>query len=218
MLSLLLFSIVFYSFWRRWFGGGYKNTLIGNNRACQCVVYLLITFLLAYKVFPNISFGEDRSIIIWRILLSVIFSAYTYIQVWSRGHGACYDQGRGYPPDDSTIKRYNERWYHVPCDFICKENKYGFLYDFIYMSLRYTIPMVVLYFLSASLKLFSLEPLFSWRVILIGMFVSPVYAFCWTLYEKEKWIFQKHYSVASGTNLSEYIVGGIWGLWPLFLI
>ena len=44
------------------------------------------------------------------------------------------------------------------------EHKYGFLYDFLYMGMRYTFPMVALYFLS---------PVF----VLIGALVSPVYAF-----------------------------------------
>ena len=54
-------------------------------------------------------------------------------------------------PDETTIKCYNECWYHKPLDWWfnkmnANEHKYGFLYDFLYMGMRYTCPMVALYF------------------------------------------------------------------------
>ena len=45
---LCILSVIVNSFWRRWFGGGYKNTWLGNNRAVQCTIYLLYTSALAY--------------------------------------------------------------------------------------------------------------------------------------------------------------------------
>ena len=83
------------------------------------------------------------------------------------------------------------------------EHKYGFLYDFLYMGMRYTFPMVALYFLS---------PVF----VLIGALVSPVYAFNWTLFEKESWIFS--YKIPkfckAPTQISEVVVGYFW-LWVI---
>lgn len=135
---------------------------------------------------------------------SLLLACYLQFQFWSRGHGACFDIGRG-TPDETTIKRYNERWYHKPLDWWfskmnANEHKYGFLYDFLYMGMRYTCPMVVLYFLS---------PIF----VLIGALVSPVYAFNWTLFEKESWIFS--YKIPkfckAPTQISEVVVGFIFG-------
>lgn len=79
------------------------------------------------------------------------------------------------------------------------EHKYGFLYDFLYMGMRYTCPMVVLYFLS---------PVF----VLIGALVSPVYAFNHTLWERENWIFsQLHKFCKAPTQISEVVVGFVFG-------
>lgn len=80
----------------------------------------------------------------------------------------------------------------------------GFLYDFLYMGMRYTCPMVVLYFLS---------PIF----VLMGALVSPVYAFNWTLFEKESWIFS--YKIPkfcrAPTQISEVVVGFYFWLWVI---
>ena len=51
--------------------------------------------------------------------------------------------------------------------------------------------------------------IFDWRYILIGLAVSPVYAFCWTLYEKEPWL-RPHLSwLNAPTKWAEIICGGI---------
>ena len=49
-----------------------------------------------------------------------------------------------------------------------------------------------------------------WHYILLGMAISPIYAFCWTLYEREPWIFKSRIPfVSSATNLAEEIAGGL---------
>lgn len=190
----------FYALWRRWFGGGFKNTWLGNNRAVQCVVFL--------ASFTGLMYLHTH----YEWWICVLSAAFLYCQFWARGHGACFDIGRG-QYDETTIKRYNARWYHVPCDWLLKNNKYGFLYDFLYMGLRYTCPMILFYALGCiPLLTGSTTPLFTPWVIAIGASVSPLYALCWTLKEREDWLFQKHWSVSGATNLAEYLAGFVFGL------
>ena len=199
MLYLLcILSVVVNCLWRRWFGGGYKNTWLGNNRAVQCTVYLLYTSVLAYYL--------SRFSEIWyNVIFAVFFAVFTYCQFWARGLGACFDIGRG-QVDETTIKRYNARWYHIPCDWLFKNHKYGFAYDFVYMWLRYTMPLVLLYILGLATVPVFINPVFSMWIIIIGASISPIYAICWTLYERENWMFKK------------YLSGAVWGLWPLCLM
>ena len=207
---LCILSVIVNSFWRRWFGGGYKNTWLGNNRAVQCTIYLLYTSALAYYL--------SRFSEVWyNAIFAAIFSVLTYCEFWSRGHGACFDIGRG-KFDETTINRYNARWYHIPCDWLLKNHKYGFMYDFLYMGLRYTMPLVLLYILGLVTEPVFGEPLFTKWIIVIGASISQIYAICWTLYEKENWIFKKYWSVVGPTNLSEYLAGAVWGLWPLCIV
>ena len=118
-----------------------ENTLFLRNRGVKTIVMMLSMFFL---------FCSFKS---WQgAAASLLLACYLQFQFWSRGHGACFDIGRG-TPDETTIRRYNERWYHTPLDWLfnkmdANEHKYGFLYDFIYMGMRYTCPMAVLYFLS----------------------------------------------------------------------
>lgn len=64
------------------------------------------------------------------------------------------------------------------------------------MSLRYACPMIPMM-------------IFDWRYILIGLSIAPVYAFCWTLYEKEPWFRFKQKWLDLPTKWAEIIVGGI---------
>ena len=203
---LTVFSVVFFLWWRRWFGGGFKHTWLGNKRWVQCVVYLIVCAGLAYLIAP---------LSVWwhNLIFAVLFSAYSYVQFWSRGHGQMFDIGRDTNP---PVERYNNYWFHIPCDLLLPKHKYGFLYDFIYMGIRYTFPTVMMYIYGFIPMLFGLNvSCIDWRIVLIGLAVSPIYAFCWTLYEREPWVFQKYKTIVGPTNLAEYVVGGIWGLWIL---
>lgn len=208
-ILFVIFFVILNSWWRRWFGGAYKDTWVGNKRGIQCGVYILYTALVTYFISP---------LGIWwhSLIFAVLFAAYSYIQFWARGHGQMFDIGRDTNP---PVERYNNYWFHIPCDWLLPNHKYGFLYDFIYMGIRYTFPTVMLFIYGFAPKLFGLDvACFDWRIILIGLWVSPIYAFCWTLSEREPWIFQKYKSVAGPTNLAEYVVGGIWGLWILCVL
>lgn len=166
-----IFYFILGAFLRRWYGGGFdeKYKWLGN-RGLQTVV-MLAAFMSIYVKNPTN----------WICLLAAgVISCWLMFQYFSRGHGAEFDIGRDEKPIPETIKRYNERWYHIPCDFLFDkiikrpEAKYGFLYDFLYMGLRYTCPMIPMMFID-------------WRYILIGLSIAPIYAFCWTLWEQEEW-------------------------------
>ncbi len=190
---MTIFYFILGAFLRRWYGGCLEDYKILRNRTVQTICML--------AVFMSVYVGDWSN---WKyIIFAAVVSCWLQFQFWSRGHGACFDIGRNMSPSEDTIRRYNERWYHYPVDWlfdkVLKEptKKYGFLYDFIYMGLRYTCPMIVMAILD-------------WRYIVLGALVSPIYCICWTLSEREKWIFDKRIPFVSGaTNLAERIVGGL---------
>lgn len=177
-------------FLRRAFGGLFTdlNVKFLTNRGLQ-TVFMIALFMSIYVTNPQ-SWQN------W--IAAAVVSCWLQFQFWSRGHGCVLDSGREDSPD---VSRYNERWYHYPCDWIfnklgVSDYRYGFLYDFIYMSLRYTCPMIPMM-------------IFDWRYILIGLSVAPVYAFCWTLWEKEPWLRFKQSWLDLPTKWAEIIVGGM---------
>ena len=178
-------------FARRWFGGMFDGHKILGNRGLQ-TAFMILLFMSIYTTF----FTSWEN---W--LIAVIISCWLQFQFWSRFHGGIFDIGRGNKSQE-TIDRCNKYWWHYPVDFIfrvfkCEDKKYGFLYDFIYMGFRYTCPMIPMMILD-------------WRYILIGLAISPVYAFCWTLYEKEYWIFKDNNEwVNAPTKLAEIICGAL---------
>ena len=172
---------------RRIFGGACENIPVLKNRGVQ-TVFMCLLFL---SIFIDTNCWKD-------IIVAIILTLWLQFQFWSRGHGACFDIGRGSEPDDVTIERYNERWYHIPCDWLAdtfKFKKYSKVYDFCYMTLRYTCPMIPMM-------------LFDWRYILIGLSVAPIYALCWRFYESKYW--KLNYKFCNtATNLAELITGGL---------
>ncbi len=178
------------AFARRWYGGLFTDLNIKflTSRGLQSV-FMIGLFMSIYVTNPQ-SWQN------W--VIAAVVSSWLQFQFWSRGHGCCFDIGRGTSPD---VSRYNERWYHYPCDWIFKklgvsDYRYGFLYDLMYMSLRYACPMIPMM-------------IFDWRYILIGLSVAPVYAFCWTLWEKEPWARFNQKWLDNPTKWAEIIVGGV---------
>jgi hypothetical protein len=180
---VLLYSILG-AFARRIYGGWLEAYKIIKNRGVQTVLMMslfLTIYLPRYK---------------WYI--AIIITAWLQFQFWSRGHGCAFDLGRGGVPDETLIKRYNERWYHIPCDWL--SNKFGFkqygkIYDFVYMTLRYTCPMIPMM-------------LFDWKHILIGLSISVIYALCWRYYESKYWRYDTNFC-GNATNLAEIISGAV---------
>lgn len=179
---VLLYAILG-GFARRIYGGWLESYKIIRSRGVQTV--LMIGLFLAIYL-PN-----------YHWFIAIVVSCWLQFQFWSRQHGVCFDIGRGEQPD---IERYNKYWWHYPVDYIFKllkadDKKYGFLYDFSYMTFRYTCPMIPMMILD-------------WRYILIGLSISPIYAFCWTLYERENWLFKTKFC-SNATNLAEILSGAI---------
>lgn len=176
------------AFARRWYGGALEDYKILKNRGLQ-TIFMIGLFLSIYV-------KEADSVISW--IVATIITGWLQFQFWSRGHGCCFDIGRGGYPTQETVNRYNERWYHKPCDWLAEKrffSYYGIGYDFVYMTLRYTCPMIPMM-------------IFDWKYILIGLSVRTVYAICWEWYESLVWKFNKSWC-NSATNLAEIICGGI---------
>lgn len=169
---------------RRIYGGWLEAYKIIKNRGVQTVLMIglfLAIYLPHYK---------------WYIAFTI--TAWLQFQFWSRGHGCCFDIGRGKEPTPDLIKRYNERWYHKPCDWLANKlgfKQYGKIYDFCYMTLRYTCPMIPMMILD-------------WRYILIGLSVAPIYALCWRYYESKYWRYNTNFC-GNATNLAEILSGAV---------
>lgn len=217
---ILLFTVPFYGIWRRWFGGNsFGIPKLRCHRGYQVVVYMAITIPLVYFLvkgfFASTLSSDIAEIVSW--VFAFVFAITTYIFFWSRGHGACFDEGRGIP-SESSIKRYNERWFHYVCDWIVpKEHWYGFLYDFLYMGLRYTFPCVEIWLLFYIPTFFGYNTYISAKFIFIGLMVSPIYAVSHTLKEREGWIFTDRFWITRAHYLGEWLTGFVFGLFPLCL-
>lgn len=47
--------------------------------------------------------------------------------------------------------------------------------------------------------------------------ISPIYAFGWTLWERENWLFKYKYTFENATNFGEWFAGFTFGFFPLLL-
>lgn len=179
------------AFARRWYGGMFPDEeyKILGNRGIQ-TVFMLALFMSIYVV-------DLDDVISW--VVALIISCWLQFQFWSRGHGCCFDIGRGENPSVETIKRYNERWYHIPCDWLADRfgfKRYGRLYDYCYMTFRYACPMIPMMF-------------FDWRYILVGLAIAPIYAICWRWYEADDWFFEEKEWLDIATKMAEIFSGGL---------
>ena len=170
---------------RVWYGADGLPKLL-QSRGLQ-TVYMMLLFVACF--YDNYSWQG------WCVVVAVV--CWLQFQFWSRGHGCCFDVGRDVNPTADTIDRYDDRWYHKVCDWLLPNHKYGFLYDFFYLMLRYTCPMLPMM-------------IFDWRYILVGLSISPIYAFSITLGERESWIFEKQkWYWRRAWSLAEILSGGV---------
>ena len=219
-----LLSIIFgffESIWRRWFGGFVKHEYFGkkipdwfykiiHSRGTQTIVNIIILtsiFLLnSYWVSTPltnwfISLGLNKYIL--AIIMALIFQ----FMFWSKGHGPSFDIGRWDP--EEYKERYKNVWFNKICEkIIPKKYWYGFLYDCIWMICRY-----------AYGACFMIPFIWTFKILWLGLIAASVYAFCWTLYEKENWLFNKPiFKMASNpTQLAELINGFIVGFWLMWM-
>lgn len=170
---------------RVWYGADGLPKLL-QNRGLQ-TVYMMLLFIACF--YDNYSWQG------WCVVVAVV--CWLQFQFWSRGHGCCFDVGRDVNPTADTIDRYDDRWYHKVCDKLLPNHKYGFLYDFFYLTLRYTCPMLLM-------------TIFDWRYILVGFSIAPIYAFSITLGEREPWIFNENkWYWRRAWSLAEILSGGV---------
>ena len=170
---------------RVWYGADGLPKLL-QNRGLQ-TIYMMLLFVACF--YDNYSWQG------WCVVVAVV--CWLQFQFWSRGHGCCFDVGRDVNPTADTIDRYDDRWYDKVCSKLLPNHKYGFLYDFFYLTLRYTCPMIPMM-------------IFDWRYILVGLSIAPIYAFSITLGERESWIFEKQkWYWRRAWSLAEILSGGV---------
>lgn len=184
LIGTVLFFILG-GFARVWFGAD-DLPKFWQNRGVQ-TAFMMLLFVAC--------FYGDYSWQGWCVVVAVV--CWLQFQFWSRGHGEVADCGRHTDITEKDIKRYNERWYHYPCDYYLPNHKYGFLYDFFYLTCRYFFPMLPMM-------------IFDWRYILVGLSIAPIYAFSVTLEEREPWVFEnKKWWWRRGWSLAEILSGGV---------
>ena len=170
----LLYSC-FLAIWRRWFGGGFDK--LPDNRFLQHVIGFCGACLFLWTQ----SYSLEQ-ILLASFILQGLF--------WARSHGCCFDYGHG----TVDIKRYEQLWYWRYVKKYIPENMlYGYACDFLLMSIRYTIPAILL-----SIVLISVSVLFA------GLAVTGVYALLWVCYDLGL--------TRKPTEMAEYLSGFIVGV------
>lgn len=191
-ILIILFNSVLWAALRRIFGGAIKKGILGN-RGMQTI--LMIVSMFPFVLYP-------LGLPLWVILvIALITSCWVQFCFWSKGHGPCFDIANDKDPSEDTIRRYKEMFgYNYLCKRIPYPRWYGFLFDYRLMNIRYNWPMLPLTLL--------VSPLY----ILIGLAISPIYAFCWALWREERWLFDLFPSwLKKPVQLAEIIGGFIFG-------
>ena len=158
-----------------------------QNRGVQ-TVFMMGLFL---SIYINLPFN-------WlNFIMAIIVTCWIQFQYWSRGHGICIDVGDSTVVSENDITRYNDRWYAKVCDKLLPNHKYGYLYDYLYLTMRYACPMIPMM-------------IFDWRYILIGLSIAPIYVISNELAERESWVFEnKKWYWRRGWSLAEILSGGV---------
>jgi hypothetical protein len=202
---------LFEGIWRRWFGGYFEHhqvfpkwlNKIMESRGTQTVVNILfLTCLFMTNTFwlstPISGFLIGLGLNKW--VLSLIVASIFQFMFWSLGHGPAFDMARGsQTPDEKTIERYHrEKWSFIPDKIFPQEHWYGFLYDFVWMLCRYTYG-----------AMFIVPFMWSLNVLWLGLIITCIYSFCWTIQERDSWVFKlfPYDYVNCATNLAE-VIGG----------
>ena len=104
---------------------------------------------------------------IWLCLLSALVLQGLY---WARSHGCCFDFGHDIDPD---LKRYDQLWYWKYVKKIIPESEwYTFTGDYILMTVRYTIPALLLMITT-----------WAYPIAFAGIVLSSIYALMWKFYD-----------------------------------
>lgn len=154
---MIILNGIWWALLRAWYGGQFKNTVLGNHRGIQTVVMLVSMLPLFIWNFNN-----------WySIAIGSALALWVQFQFWSRGHGPAFDIGTDKNPSEGTIDRYDDRWFDKICKKLVPEDLwYTREYDMLWMLLRYTCPMIPLSFISP------------WY-LLCGIVVPFIYDYSW---------------------------------------
>lgn len=188
-----ILSGVFFAIWRRCFGSDGFGIPVLKIRAVQ---HIIGGAAVALIMFLN-GFGTPVSLIA-AVAIQGLF--------WSLGHGAAFaDMGRDKKPDESRyecwFKKYLDKiWTHTKMP-VAGHLFYGRGYDFAWLTIRYTWPMILL--APVSLKF-----------VLIGLLVAPMYSLA-ARYRKKLPTYPKLF-LNYHTSYAEYAVGFIFGFLLVF--
>ena len=221
---------IWWGFLRRWFGGLFPDErykILGSRGLQTIVMIISLLPVMIFQVSTSHSYFinyisdivPEKYYLMIGIFLSLLLTLWLQFQFWSRGHGGTFaDLGRDHEPD---VSRY-DRWFKKPLDAVWnwllemkEENKlfafllqrwsgrkYGYTYDMIYHTMRYTFPMLV--------PAILLE---NFYFILIGLSSAPIYELNIRMYERNEDLYIKKLSWLSSPNkLSEIELGFIFGL------
>ena len=186
-MMVLLFAVLG-AVARLWFGADHLPKLL-QNRGLQ-TAYMLSLFAAIYL--PGVTDWLSLGVALFTI-------CWLQFQYWSRGHGVAIDTGDDINPSEDTKRRYTERWYYKVCEKLLPGHRYGFLYDNLYLALRYTCPMIVA-------AIVNFQP----GLVLIGLSIPFIYTFANELQEREPWIFDSNkWYWRRGWSLAEILSGAV---------
>lgn len=228
IIFLLIFS-AWWGFLRRWFGGLFPDEQykVLGNRSLQTSIMMISMFpaiLLQILKQENciltkwLAYLPEQYYVTGVIIATLLLVSWLQFQFWSRGHGATFgDMGRTLVPDES---RY-DRWFKMPIDFCwnitlkLKNNTcigawllqrwsgrmYGYTYDMIYHTARYTLCMLVPCILLNNISF-----------VIVGLLAAPIYELNLRLYEKYTFKWMSLPWLNRANKLSEIVYGFIFGL------
>lgn len=192
--SIAIINGLIWAVLRRVYGGAIRGGIF-SKRGIQTVIMLVLMFPF---LIPNFITNQPVAAV-----LAVLSSLYIQFVFWSRGHGPCFDMGTDKAPSIETIERYEKLiGFRFARKVIPYPRHYGYLFDFILMSIRYGLPLL-------PVALFYQ----SWGYALIGFLITPIYAICWDLYQQECWLFMSKfpYYLKKPIQMAEIISGFIFG-------
>lgn len=217
IIIAIIFGIV-EGIWRRIYGGWIHATMKEKlptyiyNALSMRFIQTIFNIILLFIIFTyNDTWQQEylpillQKIHIPFFVIALALACIVQFVIWAPAHGPAFDIGRDKCVTETMIKRYEKVFWAKALDkIIPKANKYNFLYDFIWMSIRYTLgPLLLLPFIGST------------NILFLGIIIAGIYSFCWTLYENDQWV-KNHlkYNIAEcPTELAELLAGFLIGFY-----
>jgi len=189
LLPVALGFGVYESLWRRWFGGKELPKWLKwmDRRFVKHCINTVALFSVCFFVRGLAWYWSAYAALVFQILF------------WTTTFGMYFDIGRsGRPITEYDIEEYNKSWFSPILNwFFSEKQRYTPFYDYIGMFIRFTSPLLLLFWL----------PSFNSGLLFLGTIVSVVYGLGWTLFEKGK------LTKTGPTELAEYLSGFFAGLY-----